>query len=132
MPLATDIGHCENQVLRDFPLNRQVILLGILRPRVLCRLTEQQNRAEALPIHRLTTRRVQDAVERVGEGGSAILTEELRVELGAEDERAADKRWLCAELLQNELLHRIVENAIAGSNAALSGAAEQLAEKAVP
>src|SRR5712664_2003500 len=131
MALPPDIGDRENKVFCKFTLQSEVVLLSILRPGILGRLTKQQNRTEALPIHRLTARRVQEAIEWVGEGGSSILPEERRIELRVEDEAAAAKRRLGAKLLQNELFDRIVENAVARSNAALPRTAEQLAEKAV-
>src|SRR6267154_368763 len=74
MPLTPYVCHGQHQVLRNFSLNRQVVLFSVLCTRILCGLTEEQNRTEHGPIHRLCARRVQDAVERIGKGRLSVLT----------------------------------------------------------
>src|SRR5260370_30427949 len=106
--LQPDIGDRENKVFCKFTLHSEVVLLSILRPGILGGLTKQQNRTEALPIHRLTARRVQEAIEWVGEGGSSILPEERRIELRVEDEAAAANPRLGAKMPQTESFYGIV------------------------
>src|SRR6202040_1707601 len=66
----------------------------------------------------------------IGENAAAL------VDVGSLQERAGNKvaaaeRRLCAELLEDELLDRVVENAEAGADARFAGAANECAEQTV-
>src|SRR6266446_1654080 len=131
MPLTPYVGHLQHQVLGNFPLNRQVVLFGILRSRILCCLPEQQNGAEHRPIHGFPTRRIQDAVEGIGKGCLAVLAQERGVELRVEHERAAAERRFRAKLFQHQLLHGVIENSVASADAGLASASKQLAQESI-
>src|SRR5437868_2336710 len=132
MALSSDVGELQDQVFAELTLNGEVVLLGILRTRIFCCLAEEQNGAEDLPVHWLAARRIENAVEGIWKSsGRPILSLEGCIEQCVEDEGAAAEGWLRAELFENQLLDRVVEDAIAGTNAGLSRAAEQLAHEAV-
>src|SRR6266545_7606124 len=85
-------------------------------------LSVQQERTKSLPIGILTLRGRNDAVERIGLGVVRL------VPVGGVEERvandvAATERWLGAELLEHQLLHRVVEHPPAGTDAGLAGTA---------
>src|SRR6267142_2305664 len=124
MTLPADVGELQNQVLGYLALNCKIVLFSVLRSWVLCRLPEQQNRAEHRPVYRLPARRVQDAMERIRECGVPILTQKWRVELCVEHESAATKWWFRTELLQHQLFDRVIENPEAGADAGFARAAK--------
>src|SRR6267378_1515019 len=132
MPLAADVGDLQNKVFRNFSLNRQIILFGVLRSWIFCRLAKEQNRPEQRPVHRLVSGRVQDPVERVRELGNSILAQERGVELGVKHESAPAEWRFCTELLQHQLLYRVVENSKSGADTGFARAPEQLAQEALP
>ena len=88
----------------------------------MCRLklAKQQNRTEGRPVHRLAAWRVQDSVEWIGVRESSALVLEWRVEQSVDREGAAAERRLGTELLQHQLLDRIVEEPPACADAGLA------------
>src|SRR5215813_9445327 len=98
-------------------LNRQVVLRRILRTHMRLKLSKQQNRTECRPVDGLPPHWVQDSIERIGIDRCSILPKKRQVELSIDRESTAAKWWLCAELLQYELLNRVVEQAPSCANA---------------
>src|SRR5437879_3517285 len=132
MPLPANIGNLPNKIFCNLSLNRQIVLFGVLRSRIFCRLAEEQDWPEQRPVHRLVARRIQDTVERVRELGSSILAQEWSVELGVKYESAAAERRLRAELLQHQLFYGVVENSKSGADTGLARASEQFTQEAIP
>src|SRR5713226_1613064 len=115
MPLPSHVGDLKNQVLCHLALKRQIVLLGVLRARILGRLTEQEDGTEQLPVLRRSPRRIQNSVERVGKRCCAILAKERRIELRVEHKRAAAEGWLRAELFEHKLFNGIIEDSVPGA-----------------
>src|SRR5580704_7705818 len=124
VPLRSYVTDLEKDIPWQLAFQGQVVLVGILQAQVGGKLAEEGHRSELRPIHRLATRRIQDAIERIRKHIAALvdvgsLQERIR------DEIAAAKWRLSAELLENELLDRVIENAITHADAGLAGATRQ-------
>src|SRR5258708_15470846 len=130
MSLASNVSNLEDQILRQFPLDRQVILLRILRADFRRGLSVQENWTEHRPIHCLISCRIQDAVKRIRRARSVLILER-QVEHRVVNAGTAAERWLSTELLHHQLLDRIVENTESRANTRLSGPAEQLSQESV-
>ena len=89
------------------------------------KFAKQQNRPEARPIDIRAARRVQNAVERIWVSVTALI-HVRRAEQRITDEVAAAERRFGAELLQHQLLDRIVEHAETRADAGLARSAGQL------
>ena len=63
MSLRAHIPDLNFHVVREFALDREIVLRGILAAHVWLKLSEEQNRTEGRPIDRLAAWRVQDSVE---------------------------------------------------------------------
>src|SRR6185369_14681547 len=108
MPLRSHIADLQNQVFGQLALDVQVVLGRILRPQVRLKLSIQQNGAVKRPVHWLSSGRIENSVKWIGLL-CAVLLLVWRVEQRSVDDVAAAERRLGAELLQNQLLHRVVE-----------------------
>ena len=60
-----------------------------------------------------------------------ILAQERRIELCVENKRAATEGWFGAELLQHQLLDRVVEDTKTRTDTGLPRASKKLAQEAV-
>src|SRR2546422_263908 len=94
-------------------------------------LAEQKDRPEERPVHRLAAWRVKYSVERIGILSRAILPEKRRVEHRIKQKGASLERRFRAELLQHELLDRIIENPETRPDAGLAGASKQFSKEAI-
>src|SRR4051812_5828113 len=119
VPLRSDIPDLEYKILGEFALNIQVVLRRILRAQVRLELSVQQQRPEALPVGILPRRRIDDAIERIWLY-RAVLLQVWSVEQRSVDDVAAAEGWLSAELLEHQLLHRVVEQAPTRADAGLA------------
>ena len=99
----------QNEIFCQLPLDRQVVLLRVLRPQVGLKLTVKQDRPENRPVNRIARLGLQDPVKGVGKL-ETILAVERRLDECRIDQRAPAEGGLRAELLQNQLLDRIVED----------------------
>src|SRR5271163_3901198 len=138
MSLRAHVGNAEDHGLRDLALDGEVVLLGILSLQMRIEFAEQQNRTEGGPVHAtfgagwIRTRSgrslVVDARERIrrerADSRIAGLRHEGQIKVGRVQGRATAEGRLGAELLQNQLFHRIVKNAEAGANAGFSRTAK--------
>src|SRR6266700_3795017 len=124
MSLPAHVRNLENQIFREFTLDRQVILLSVLRADIRGSLTIAKDRSKHRPVHGLIPRRIQDAVKRI-RGGRSVLILERQVEHRVVNAGTAAERRFCAELLHHQLFDRIVENAKSSPDAGLSGPTKQ-------
>src|ERR1700731_5464668 len=124
MRLSTDVGDAHHHALAQLALDRQVILLGVLRFQMWLEFTEKEHWAELRKIclglgicryNALEHIRRKRSVDRI-----AREWHERQVKVCSGEENAATKRRLGAELLHHELFNRVVEYAIAGSHAGLA------------
>ncbi len=122
MALRSHIADLQNQVFGQLALDVQVVLGGILRPQMRLKLSVEQNGTVERPVHWLSSRRIENSVKRIGLL-CAVLLLVWRVEQRSVDDVAAAERRLGAELLQNQLLHRVVEQSPTYANAGLAGIA---------
>ena len=122
MALRSHVTHLQNQVLGQLALDVQVVLGRILRPQVRLKLPVEQNRAVERPVHWLSPRRIENPVKRIG-FLRAVLLLVGRVEQRSIDDVAAAERRLGAELLQHQLLHRVIEKSPTCADAGLAGIA---------
>src|SRR5580700_7911801 len=126
MPLGTDIADLQNEVPRQFPLNGEVVLVGVLRAHVGLKFSEEQDGPENRPIHRLVRLGVLNSGEfaTLRIEGVWVLKSCLgvvrRVEESAKDEGAAAEGRLGAELFENQLLDRVIEHTPAGAETGLA------------
>src|SRR6266404_5030139 len=130
MSLPAYVCNLEYQIFGEFALDRQVIVLRVLRPDMRCCLTIEKDRTKHRPIHWLIPWRIQDAIKRI-RSGRPVLILERQIEHRVVNAGAAAERRFCAELLHHQLFDRIVENPKSSPNAGLSGPAEQLSEESV-
>src|SRR6266566_5165385 len=130
MSLPAHVRNLENQIFREFTLDRQVILLSVLRADIRGSLSIEKDRSKHRPVHGLIPRRIQDAVKRI-RGGRSVLILERQIEHRVVNAGTAAERRFCAELLHHKLFDRIIENAKSSPDACLSGPAEQLSEESV-
>src|SRR5437763_14753954 len=108
MALTPHVCNLQYQIPGNFALNSEVVLLGVLRARILRGLTDQKNRTKDRPVDGLTSRRVQDAVERIGECCAAILPKVRSIELRVDYEGAVADRVCRSDLLQDLLLESVI------------------------
>src|SRR5579871_176242 len=123
MALGADVSQLQDEVTSELALNREVVLRGVLGAHLGLEIAEEQHRTEACPILRRTAR----GAENSGEGiriDRSILTDERGVQKRRGQKRAATEWRFCPELLKNQLLHRVVEQAPSGANAGFTIRAE--------
>ena len=120
MSLRTHIPDLYFHVVREFALDGEIVLRGILAAHVWLKLAEEQNRTESRPIDRLAAWRVQDSIERIRVREGSALVLERPVEQSSHREGAAAERRFGTELLENKLLDRIVEKSPTCTNAGLA------------
>ena len=141
--LRADIGDPQEHILRQLALDGEVVLLGVLRFQVRLKFPEVDRVPEIGPIHAAggAARRSHGA----GVCGVWLITPPKRIRrLRAIDwprngklkrvvvsEGAAAEGWLGAELLEDELFDRIVEDAKSSADARLARTAGELGEPAV-
>src|SRR5580700_1634190 len=130
MPLRPDIADLKQDVISQLTFDGQVVLIRILQPQIGRELPEESHGPELRPVNRLSSRRIQNAVERIGKGATT-LADIGSLQKGTRDEIASAEWRFRTELLQNELLDWIVENSIAHADAGLARAARESAEKSV-
>src|SRR6266404_3574421 len=124
MSLPAYVCNLEYQIFGEFALDRQVIVLRVLRPDMRCCLTIEKDRTKHRPIHWLIPWRIQDAIKRI-RSGRPVLILERQIEHRVVNAGAAAERRFCAELLHHKLFDRIVENAKSSPNAGLSRPAKE-------
>jgi hypothetical protein len=108
--LRSHITELKDHISSQFLLEIQVVLSRILRAHVRLEIPVQQHGAEGSPILRRAGRRAQYSIKGIGADGAA-LRNEGSVQKSCRQEGAAPERWFGAELFQNKLLHRVVEQA---------------------
>src|SRR5215469_385495 len=101
-------------------LDGKVVLRRILAPHMRLELSKQENWTEYRPVHRLSPHRIKYSIEWIRIHSTSILTKKRQVELSVHGESTAAEWRLCAELLQYELLNRVIEESPASTNAGLS------------
>src|SRR5262249_26927477 len=115
--LRSHIAHLQLQVSCQFAFDCQVVLRRILAPQVRLKLPEELNGPEHSPVHSFTAWRIQNAVmavqrrqtEWIRVGEVPTLIEKGLVKQSVGRECTAPKRRLGAELLEHQLLDRVVE-----------------------
>src|SRR5260370_15233956 len=120
MGLRSYVTNLKKQILREFVLNCEIVLVRVLAAHVRLEFAEQKNVTKNRPVHVLTTLRSQDSIKRIGNRKSAALVLEGCIEESVKDERAASKRRFSAELFQHQLLDGIVEQAKTRAHAGFS------------
>src|SRR4029077_4867252 len=130
MSLPAYVRNLENHILREFSLNRQVILLGVLRADVRCRLSIEKEPPKHRPIDRLSSWRIQDAIKWIRRSRPVLILER-QIEHRVKDAGTSAERRLGAELFHHQLFDRVVENSIACSDACLPRSAEQLPQDSI-
>src|SRR5437016_14597093 len=125
MSLPAYVRNLEYKVLREFTVDRQVILLRVLRADMRRRLSIKKDWPEQRPIHWLISWRIQDPVKRI-RCARSILILERQIEHGVVNARAAAERRLCAELLHHQLFNRIIEYAVTHCDTRLTGSTSPL------
>src|ERR1700691_6195400 len=135
MSLRSNVRDPQHHVLGELSFHGQVVLLRILRLQMRSEFSKEQKRTERGPINAAvgpsrrihSTRSARCLVNHTSKRIRAHRTglrEIGQVEQWARNERAPSKRRLRAELLQNQLLDRIIKNSPPGANARFTGAAE--------
>src|ERR1700732_3998131 len=126
MALRAHVAQLQNQISRQFALDGEVVLVGVLRAHVRLKFSKQQVGTKDRPIHRLARLGVLNSSEfaTLRIEGIRVLEISLGVERSVKErpknERAAAERRLGAELLQNQLLNGVVEHAPAGAETGLA------------
>src|SRR5262249_42474144 len=116
VPLRSHVADLEKDLAGQLPLDRQVVLVGILHPQVRRKFTEEGHRQELRPIEGLSSRRIENAVERIGEDVAALV--EIRcLQQRARNKVAASKWRFGTELFEYKLFNRVVEDAVARADA---------------
>src|ERR1700704_2181844 len=105
MSLSANIADLKNQILQKLALNRQVVLLCILRPKILGELSKEQNGPIQRPINGLASRWIQNATGRLRKDLAGLIFKR-RVEKRVVDIVADTERRLGAELLEDKLFDR--------------------------
>lgn len=133
MILRADIGDTQDGVAGKLALDGEVVLLGVLRFQVRLEFSGQQDGPELRPVDAAwrSTRRVgcagrgrclmKNSPIRIWEWRSTRLRFKGKIEKGIRQRGAATEGRLAAELLENELLNRIVKDSIARANARFPG-----------
>ena len=112
---------CRTMSLRQFSLNRQVVLRGVLRPHLRLEIAVEQHRSEAGPIRvGVPGGGLRMPVKGLGLHRSAACATNGVLRKVEGRIRAATERWFSAELFEHQLLHRVVEHAPPGANAGLA------------
>src|SRR5579864_1296937 len=124
MSLGTHISDGEYQVFRNFLLDSEIVLRRVLGAEIRLELSEQEYGTECRPIHRGSGLRSQDSVERIGSDGEIARASELahegRREQALRDQRTAAEGRFALELLEHQLLDRVVEDSKTSSNCHLA------------
>ena len=104
-------------------MNIEVVLRRVLGTHVGLELAIEKDGPEEREVHWGTTLRVQETTERIGINNSVIaeiLTKKRVLQKRAIDKRTASEWGLGAELLQDQLLDRVIEQSPAGANVGFS------------
>src|SRR3979490_3280178 len=101
MPLPANVADLKNQILHKLALNRQIVLLCILWPEILGKLSEEQDRPIQRPIDRLASRWIQNASGWLWKNVAALVFERS-IEEWAVDVVADTERRLGAELFEDK------------------------------
>src|ERR1700761_1591312 len=75
VPLRPNVADLEEHIARQFSLDGQVVLSGILRSQLLWKFSEQQDGSECRPVNAAASRRIQYPVKRVGPRRCALIQE---------------------------------------------------------
>src|SRR5580704_16645498 len=124
MPLRTYVGYLQENIAGQFPLNRQIVLIRILRPHVRRELSEINATKESRPVDGLPARRIQDSRERI-RSDCAVLPDIGSLQKRRRDEVASPEWRLGAELLKDELLNGVIKHAVPRADTGLTGSACQ-------
>src|ERR1700719_4250146 len=128
MALRADIIDLPPQALRQFPLDTEIVLSCVLSTHVRLEIAVQKDRTEAGPVLRLSWSRIQNPLEGI-RIYRPVLLNKRGIEERSGQVRTSAKRWFRAELLQDQLLHGIVEKSPAGTDAGLAISTEQLTQE---
>src|ERR1700678_22110 len=121
MRLRSHVANLQLHVVRQLPLNGEVVLGGILRAHMRLEISEKEDRLKCCPILRVPSLGADDSVKRIQISRGAILAKKRLVKLRLVDKGAAAEWRLSAELLQHQLLDRIIEKSPTSSNTGLTG-----------
>src|ERR1700683_402659 len=123
MPLGAHVADFQLHISGQFSLDSEVVLSGILRAHVRLEIAKEKDGLECRPIHLTSSRGVEDSVKRIQIRGGAVLAQKRLVKLRLIDKGASAEGRLSAELFQDKLLDRVIEEAPTGANAGLAGVA---------
>src|SRR5258708_13268106 len=102
MSLPAYIRNLEYHILREFSLDRQVVLLRVLGADMRRRLPIEKDRPKHRPIHWLIPWRVQDPIKRI-RGGPSVLIFERQIPHGVENTRTSAEPTLRPNLFHPTL-----------------------------
>src|SRR5579871_5070813 len=128
MTLRSYVSELQDQITRQLALHRQVVLRCVLRAHLGLEIAVQQHGPEARPILRRAGGGAEDSVKWVWIDRTR-LSDEWRIQECCRQIRAATERWLCAKLLEHQLLHRVIEQAPSVTNAGFPVRPEQLPQR---
>src|SRR4029077_12193242 len=128
--LRANVTQLQENVARQLPLDREIVLIRILRPHVWLEISKIRSAEKPGPIQRLAARRIQDTGERI-RMDTARLIHKGRLQERAGNGFTAPEWRLGAELLQYELLDRIVKNSVPHADAGLARPTGQLGQPAI-
>src|SRR5208283_522134 len=129
MALRPYIIDLQQEVLCDLALDAEVVLRRVLRAQMRLEVAVHEDGEVIRPTWILSLGCLrQKSVESI-RGHVSSLPHKWSIEESVEETGAAAKGWFSAELLQHQLLHRVVEESPAGADAGLAVAAKQLAQK---
>src|SRR5271169_3872268 len=128
--LRADVTDLKKNIAGQFALNRKVVLRRVLCPQRRRKLSEQQNRTIERPVHRLATRRSEEAIRHVGLGRPVLphkgsAEERVRNGVAYAEGRFGDK------LLENQLFDWVVEESPPHADGGLVWTAGQLGKHSV-
>src|ERR1700722_1825625 len=130
MSLRADVGNLQENVARQFALDGQVVLIGILRAHICGKLAEIDAGEEPGPVNRLAPRWIQDSREGV-RSNRAILADVGSLKKRTGDEIAPAERRFGAELLEYELLDGVIKHSVSRADAGLARSAGQFSKPSV-
>src|SRR5258705_8534413 len=102
MSLPAYIRNLEYHILREFSLDRQVVLLRVLGADMRRRLPIEKDRPKHRPIHWLIPWRVQDPIKKI-RGGRSVLIFERQIQQGVEKTGNFPQTGVRAELVPHQL-----------------------------
>jgi hypothetical protein len=136
MAFGSHVGDAQEGVSGELPFDRKIVLLGILRMKMRTKFAEKKDWPKTCPIYttcwaaervggtRSLRRLMDNSTEYIRIWRAARLRFKGQVQQCVAQRNTAAKRRFCAELLQDKLFDRIVENAECGPNAGLSRASK--------